>query len=81
MNKIVAALLVSQTAAADWNYLQNGADWGEGCTDFGITNQTPINMITPGQPGFGRYPVISSRDEQNYFNQYNREVNMNGHTS
>jgi hypothetical protein len=37
MYKLIASLLVSTTAAADWNYLQHGADWGPGCTD-GQTN-------------------------------------------
>jgi hypothetical protein len=68
MNKIIASLLVSQTAAADWNYLQHGADWGKGCTD-GQTNQTPIDLLTPDHPEFERYPkIMDHRDHQNYFN-------------
>jgi len=81
MNKLIAALFVSQTSAADWNYLKNGRDWGTGCTD-GQTNQTPINLLTESNPSFSRYPKVTGvQDFQSYLNQYGREVKFNGHSS
>jgi carbonic anhydrase len=38
--------------------------------------------LTESNPNFSRYPVISGvQDNQSYFNQVNRDVNFNGHTS
>lgn len=30
--QLINALLLSQVSAADWNYLQHGADWEPSCT-------------------------------------------------
>ena len=64
----------------NWDYLQHGADWGTGCTD-GQTNQTPINLVSPGKEGFD-YPLIEGViDKRDYYNQKDVKVEWNGHTS
>ena len=50
----------SAAEGAHWNYLKYGADWGKGCTD-GQTNQSPINLLTPDNQEFSRYPLIEGR--------------------
>ena len=82
MNKLVLSLLLSKAnAAGDWNYLQHGADWGEGCTD-NQTNQTPINLFTPDHPEFSKYPIIEGhRDQESVRNLFDAEVVYNEHSS
>ena len=56
MKAFISTLLLSQSVnAADWNYLKNGKDWPDGCQ--GMTNQTPIDLKSPGKKGFD-YPLI-----------------------
>jgi hypothetical protein len=92
MNNFIYALLVAQVAASDeeltgksysdkeWNYIVNGADWGEGCTTAGLTNQTPINLTTPGHKDFS-YKKLSTSTDSKYYNQKSRKVGFKGYTS
>lgn len=75
------ALVVDETSAAGaWDYKQHGADWPEACT-VGVTNQSPINLISPSSADFN-YPLIEGvKDEKNYLNQKDLTVTFNGHTS
>ena len=82
MRAILSALLMTTTVnAAGWNYLKNGADWDPGKCTGDVTNQTPIDLITPGKAGF-KYPLIKGvKDTRSYKNYKDRTVAWNGHTS
>ena len=83
MKSLISTLLLNTTVnAAGWNYLKHGSDWAPGkCTGEGVTNQTPIDLITPGKEGF-KYPLVSGvKDTRSYKNYRERTVSWNGHTS
>ena len=78
---LTTLLCTSRVHAAGWNYLENGADWDGDCDGDTNTNQTPINLVTPGHDDFD-YPLIKDvKDERHYNDQLNVEITWNGHTS
>ena len=79
--KTLLLSLATIVQAGEWNYLQHGADWGEGCVGDDLTNQTPINLVSPGHADFA-YPLIEGVvDTRAYTNYRDRKVKWNGHTS
>lgn len=84
MQKVIGyASFLAATQAADWNYLENGADWPNLAIDdnlCGETNQSPIDLLTD----YSSYPNYSAADDdlsKIYSNQKGMTVNWNGHTS
>ena len=78
---LLMALGIESSKAADWNYLEHGADWEDSCTTE--TNQSPINLLTRENVGF-EYPLIKPNkgdEEVSYYNQEGNIVNWNGFTS
>ena len=70
---------------ATWDYSQNGKDWPniEGFEGCGLPNQSPINLNSMNSPEF-EYTVIRAKDDdfiKSYSNQFDTQVNFNGHTS
>ena len=84
MQKVIGiSTFLAATQAADWNYLQNGADWPDLVIDnnvCGESNQSPIDLSTT----YSDYPNFSAADDdisKIYSNQKGMTVNWNGHTS
>ena len=40
------SLLATSASAASWNYATNGADWPNDFSACGLTNQSPIDLVS-----------------------------------
>jgi hypothetical protein len=44
-----------------FNYIKNGADWPQNYLDCSGTNQSPINLLSPGSKD--AFPLINSTED------------------
>ena len=63
---LLSALVSVKTA--DWNYLKHGSDWGSECVGDGVTNQSPINLVSPDREYFNYTLIEGVEDEVDYKN-------------
>ena len=77
--------LVALASGASWDYSTNGANWPDINSDCALTNQSPINLISPGSEGFkDKYKTYGSDEDsinKAYSNQIDGTITMNGHTA
>jgi carbonic anhydrase len=75
--------MIALASGASWDYSTNGADWPSINSDCALTNQSPINLISPGTEDF-KYEIYGSDEdsiEKGYSNQIDGTMFFNGHTT
>lgn len=75
-----AIALLSVTSAAEWNYLENGADWPTATPACKDTNQSPIDLPMPGSID-QKVDLWTDKFSTVYGNPQGSSVFWNGHTS
>ena len=80
------SLLAATTYAADWNYATNGADWVNVNADCGLSNQSPIDLISynPEKKDDFPYKKYDATDDmytKSYSNQMGSIFTMTGYTT
>ena len=75
--------IIALVQGASWDYSTNGADWPSINSDCALTNQSPINLISPDNKDF-KYKVYGSDEDsitKAYSNQIDGTMFFNGHTT
>ena len=52
LSKITSFIVATQAEAVSYDYASNGADWVSISSDCGLTNQSPINLVSYGSEDF-----------------------------